>query len=80
MRALPIMAALLLAACSSPVVTSAGPESVTVRYDPALYSREEVRAKAVEHCKLFGSEGAAFVSSSQANALAAVHDVFACGS
>lgn len=75
---LTLAAALALAACSTPVTTGASPDSITLRYDPALYSRDEMQAKAAEHCRQQGRRDARFVSSSKDAPLGFRYDVFAC--
>ena len=68
----------LLAGCSTPAVTGASADSVTLRYDDLLYSAEEIQARAAEYCQSQGHASARFVSRSRDAPLGHRYDVFAC--
>lgn len=80
LRALTIAAVLLAAACTRPAVTASGPDSVTIRYDPALYGRQEISARARQQCAAFGKAEARFVTSSAASPIPGGfrYDTYAC--
>jgi hypothetical protein len=71
--------ALALTACS-PSVIGTSRDSVAMRYDPILYSREEVQRQATEQCQVHNGDasGAVFASSTDEGLIGHRYDLFSC--
>lgn len=47
---------ILLAGCKTPAVTAYSPDAVTLKYDPAFFSLEDVSQTAAELCGRYGKK------------------------
>lgn len=77
MRVAVALLALPLLSCN-PVVTGASADHVTMKYDPGLTGRAEVKAEAAAYCRERGFRDAIFVSDSQQTPLSIRYDTFRC--
>jgi hypothetical protein len=68
----------LLAACATPAVTGAGPDAVTVRFDPLLHGRAALASEARRQCAAFGRDDAQFVSETSEAPLGFRYATFRC--
>ena len=75
-----VVLALVLAGCTEPAITSASRDSVTLRYEPILFSREQAQAQATEQCQTYygDTSGAVFISSSDQGPIGYRFDTFNC--
>jgi len=73
-----VAAVLFVAACAPPIVTGAGKDSITLKYDSMTKSQEDVQKLAEQHCAQYGLHAEFAGRTGGPPALAPVYDRYDC--
>lgn len=73
-----IAVVLLIAACAPPIITGAGKDGITLKYDTVTKSKEEIQKLAEQHCAQYSLHAEFAGRTGGPAGLAPVYDRYDC--